>query len=120
MLLRDSVLLQARSCCRCEAAPHGNDHPPRRVSWQDSLQIRKPCLQIEMDVCPLTNSQHPRPREGDPHMSKKRALAFLAAAGVALAAAAAAILPMTASDAATACAAPYNNSAVYTGGMQGS
>ena len=51
-------------------------------------------------------------------MSKKRVLAFVAAAGVALAAAAAAILPMTASEAATACAAAYNNSAVYTGGMQ--
>jgi predicted chitinase len=51
-------------------------------------------------------------------MSKKRVLAFVAAAGVALAAAAAAVLPMTASDAATACAAAYNNSTVYTGGMQ--
>ncbi|MGI5175626.1 glycoside hydrolase family 19 protein [Dactylosporangium sp. CA-152071] len=51
-------------------------------------------------------------------MPRPRVLALLAAAGIALAAAGAAILPATASNAATACAAAYNNSAVYTGGMQ--
>src|SRR5689334_22796473 len=51
-------------------------------------------------------------------MPRPRVLAFLAAAGIALAAAGAAILPATASNAATACAAAYNNSAVYTGGRQ--
>jgi predicted chitinase len=45
-------------------------------------------------------------------------MAFVAAVGVTLAAAAAATLPMTASDAAVACATAYSNSAVYTGGMQ--
>jgi predicted chitinase/chitodextrinase len=53
-------------------------------------------------------------------MSKKRALAIIAAAGVAVAATAAALLPMTASNAAEACVAAYNNSAVYTGGMKAS
>jgi predicted chitinase/chitodextrinase len=53
-------------------------------------------------------------------MSKKRILAFVAAAGVTVAGVVAAILPMTASEAATACVAPYNNSSVYTGGMQAS
>jgi predicted chitinase len=51
-------------------------------------------------------------------MTKKRTLAFLAAAGVAIAATAAALLPMTASNAATACAPAYVNSTVYTGGTQ--
>jgi predicted chitinase len=53
-------------------------------------------------------------------MPKKRALAIIAAAGVAVAATAAALLPMTASNAAEACVAAYNNSAVYTGGMKAS
>jgi predicted chitinase len=51
-------------------------------------------------------------------MSKKRLLEVLATAGVVVAGAAAALLPMTASNAAEACAAAYNNSAVYTGGMK--
>src|SRR5512142_3542686 len=51
-------------------------------------------------------------------MSKKRVLALVAVVGVAVAAAATAILPMTASEAAVACAPAYVNSTVYTGGMQ--
>jgi len=51
-------------------------------------------------------------------MSKKRLLAAIL--GVVLAGAAAALVPMTASSAATACVAPYNNSTVYTGGMTAS
>ena len=50
-------------------------------------------------------------------MSKKRVLALIAVAGVAVAAA---ILPMTTSEAAVACAPAYVNSTVYTGGMQAS
>jgi predicted chitinase len=50
-------------------------------------------------------------------MSKKRLLAVVATLGIAVAGAAAALLPMTASDAAAACVSPYNNNAVYTGGM---
>lgn len=53
-------------------------------------------------------------------MSKKRVLTLVATAGVTVAAAAAAILPMTASEAAVACAPAYVNSTVYTGGMQAS
>jgi predicted chitinase len=51
-------------------------------------------------------------------MKKKRLLAILATAGVAVAGAVAAVLPMTASQAAEACAAAYSSSAVYTGGMK--
>jgi predicted chitinase len=51
-------------------------------------------------------------------MSKKRVMAVVATVGVAIAGAAAALLPMTASNAAEACAAAYNNSTVYTGGMK--
>jgi predicted chitinase len=51
-------------------------------------------------------------------MSQKRLLAAIL--GVVLAGAAAALVPMTASSAATACVAPYNNSTVYTGGMTAS
>ena len=53
-------------------------------------------------------------------MPKKRLLSILAAVSVAVAGAAAAILPMTASNAAEACVAGYNNSAVYTGGTRAS
>jgi predicted chitinase/chitodextrinase len=53
-------------------------------------------------------------------MSKKRFMAVLATIGVVVAGAAAALLPMTASNAAAACVTPYNNSAVYTGGMTAS
>ncbi|MCY1145740.1 chitinase [Actinoplanes sp. Pm04-4] len=53
-------------------------------------------------------------------MSKKRVLSILAVVGVGLAGAAAAILPMTTSNAAEACVAAYNNSAVYTGGTRAS
>ena len=53
-------------------------------------------------------------------MPKNRLLAVVATHGVVVAGAAAALLPMTASNAATACVAPYNNSAVYTGGMTAS
>jgi len=49
-------------------------------------------------------------------MPRKRLLAIVVAIGVTVAAAATAILPITASEAAAACAAPYNNSSVYTGG----
>src|SRR5437868_6528621 len=79
--------------------------------------MTKWCLQRGMDGCPSKDDLTRAHGKVTP-MSKKRVLAFVAAAGVALAAAAAAILPMTASDAATACAAAYNNSTVYTGGMQ--
>ncbi len=50
-------------------------------------------------------------------MPRKRLLAIVATIATVFAGAAAAILPMTVSNAATACAAAYNNSAVYTGGM---
>ena len=53
-------------------------------------------------------------------MRRKRLLALLATAGVIVVAAAATVLPMTASDAAVACVTPYNSSAVYTGGMTAS
>jgi predicted chitinase/chitodextrinase len=53
-------------------------------------------------------------------MSKRRLLSIMAAIGVAVAGAATAILPMTASSAAEACVAAYNNSAVYTGGQRAS
>jgi predicted chitinase len=53
-------------------------------------------------------------------MSKKRLMAIAATIGVVVAGAAAALLPMTASNAAAACVTPYNNSAVYTGGMTAS
>jgi predicted chitinase/chitodextrinase len=53
-------------------------------------------------------------------MPKKRMLSILATIGVAVAGAAAAILPMTASNAAEACVAAYNSSAVYTGGQRAS
>ena len=51
-------------------------------------------------------------------MSRKRLLAIIATISVAVAGAAAALVPMTASNAAEACAAAYNNNAVYTGGMR--
>ncbi|WP_229070141.1 glycoside hydrolase family 19 protein [Actinoplanes sp. DH11] len=53
-------------------------------------------------------------------MPRKRLLSILAAVSVAVAGAAAAILPMTASNAAEACVAAYNNSAVYTGNQRAS
>src|SRR3954452_21438165 len=53
-------------------------------------------------------------------MSKKRLLSIAATIGVAVVGAAAAVLPMTASHAAEACVAAYNNSTVYTGGMRAS
>src|SRR5262245_59862896 len=53
-------------------------------------------------------------------MRRKRLLALLATAGVIVAGAAAAVLPMTASDAAVACVTPYSSSTVYTGGMTAS
>src|SRR5690242_17996891 len=53
-------------------------------------------------------------------MPRKRLMAIVATLAVSVAAAAAALLPMTASDAAAACVTPYNNSAVYTGGMTAS
>ncbi|WP_030441790.1 glycoside hydrolase family 19 protein [Actinoplanes subtropicus] len=49
-------------------------------------------------------------------MPRKRLLAIVATVGVVLAGAAAALLPITASEAAVACATPYDNSTVYTGG----
>jgi predicted chitinase len=48
-------------------------------------------------------------------MSKKRVLAIIATAGVAVAGAAAALLPMVSSSAAAACNTPYSASAVYLG-----
>jgi predicted chitinase/chitodextrinase len=48
-------------------------------------------------------------------MSKKRVLAIIATAGVAVAGAAAALLPMVSSSAAAACSTPYSASAVYLG-----
>ncbi|GIJ51767.1 chitinase [Virgisporangium aliadipatigenens] len=51
-------------------------------------------------------------------MSRKRSLSILGFTAVLVAAAAAAILPMTASNAAEACAAAYKNDAVYTGGAK--
>jgi chitodextrinase/predicted chitinase len=50
-------------------------------------------------------------------MERKRLLAIIATIGVTLTAAAAAVLPMTASNAAAACVSAYSSSAVYTGGM---
>ena len=49
-------------------------------------------------------------------MSRKRLMAVVVAVGVTMAGAVAALLPLTASEAATACAAAYNNSSVYVGG----
>src|SRR3954454_20161237 len=51
-------------------------------------------------------------------MPRKRLMAIVATVSVAIAGAAAALLPITASEAAAACATAYNNSSVYTGGMQ--
>ena len=53
-------------------------------------------------------------------MSKKRLLSIVATLGVAVVGAAAALLPMTASNAAEACVAAYNSSTVYTGNMRAS
>jgi chitodextrinase len=53
-------------------------------------------------------------------MSKKRLLSIVATLSVALAGAAAAVLPMTASNAAEACVAAYNSSTVYTGSQRAS
>jgi predicted chitinase len=53
-------------------------------------------------------------------MPRKRLMAIVAALAVSVAAAAAALFPMTASNAAAACVTPYSNSAVYTGGMTAS
>src|SRR6185369_11367087 len=53
-------------------------------------------------------------------MSKKRLLAIIATVSVSLAGATAALLPMTASNAAAGCVAAYNNSTVYTGGQTAS
>src|SRR4051794_24363534 len=53
-------------------------------------------------------------------MSRKRLLTIVATLSVAVAGAAAAVLPMTASNAAEACVAAYNNSTVYTGTMRAS
>ena len=53
-------------------------------------------------------------------MSKKRLLSIVATLSVAVAGAAAALLPMTASNAAEACVAAYNSSTVYTGNMRAS
>jgi len=49
-------------------------------------------------------------------MPRKRLMAIVATLGVAIAGAAAALLPITASEAAAACATAYDNSTVYTGG----
>jgi predicted chitinase len=49
-------------------------------------------------------------------MPRKRALAFLAAAGMALAAGVAALIPVTTSHADAACATAYDDNAVYNGG----
>jgi predicted chitinase/chitodextrinase len=53
-------------------------------------------------------------------MPRKRLLAIISTVGVALAGAAAAVVPMTASNAAEACVAAYSGSAVYTGGQRAS
>ncbi|MDR6325884.1 glycoside hydrolase family 19 protein [Actinoplanes couchii] len=53
-------------------------------------------------------------------MPRKRVLSIMATIGVAVAGAAAALMPMTASHAAEACAAAYSGSAVYTGGQRAS
>ncbi|MGX6603507.1 glycoside hydrolase family 19 protein [Micromonosporaceae bacterium Da 78-11] len=53
-------------------------------------------------------------------MGRRRLLSIMATVGVALTAAAAAVLPMTASDAAAACVTSYSSGAVYTGGMTAS
>ena len=49
-------------------------------------------------------------------MLRKRLMAIAVSVGVVIAGAAAALVPITASEAATACATAYNNSSVYTGG----
>jgi predicted chitinase/chitodextrinase len=49
-------------------------------------------------------------------MSRKSLMAIVVAIGVMLTGAVAALVPLTASEAATACATAYNNSTVYTGG----
>jgi predicted chitinase/chitodextrinase len=53
-------------------------------------------------------------------MSRKRLMAIVATVSVAIAGAAAALVPMTASNAAEACVQAYNNSTVYTGGQRAS
>lgn len=53
-------------------------------------------------------------------MPRRRLLSIVATIGVAVAGAAAALLPMSASSAAEACAAAYSNTAVYTGGQKAS
>jgi len=53
-------------------------------------------------------------------MSRKRLLSIVATISVAFAGAAAAILPMTASNAAEACVAAYSSSTVYTGNQRAS
>ncbi|WP_127552439.1 glycoside hydrolase family 19 protein [Actinoplanes sp. OR16] len=53
-------------------------------------------------------------------MPRRRLLSILAAVGVAVAGAAAAILPMTSSSAAEACVSAYSGSAVYTANMRAS
>ncbi|MET0955468.1 MAG: carbohydrate-binding protein, partial [Cryobacterium sp.] len=53
-------------------------------------------------------------------MSRKRLMTIVATVSVALAGAAAALVPMTASNAAEACVAAYNNNTVYTGGQRAS
>jgi predicted chitinase/chitodextrinase len=53
-------------------------------------------------------------------MTRKRLLTVLAAAVISLIAAAGAVIPSTASDAAAACVTPYNSATVYTGGMTAS
>ncbi|GLW27794.1 glycoside hydrolase family 19 protein [Actinoplanes regularis] len=53
-------------------------------------------------------------------MPRRRLLSIVAAVSVAVAGAAAAILPMTASNAAEACVAAYSSSAVYTANMRAS
>src|SRR6185436_9692053 len=53
-------------------------------------------------------------------MPRRRLVSILAAVSVAIAGAAAALLPMTASNAAAACVTAYSSSQVYTGGMTAS
>jgi len=53
-------------------------------------------------------------------MSKNRLVSIMATLGVAVAGFAAALVPMTASNAAEACVAAYNSSTVYTGTMRAS
>lgn len=53
-------------------------------------------------------------------MARKRLMAIVASVGIAAAATTAALLPMTASNAAEACVTAYSNSVVYTGGQRAS